>query len=139
MLPNFLALTVWFALSLAIIRLQITTPLPGITAYIIAFAIAYYMLAKRDRHSKISKPEPAPAPSDQSANWKLIVLRACAGGTVIGATLPQGSIFFLLYILYAHYLFPLGILPGTLLSEALVLLAIYLTIRWQKIKHRYKK
>ena len=183
LLPNLLSLTIWFALSLAIIRFQITAPLPGITAYIVAFAIAYYMLAKRDRHSKISKPEHAPAPSNRSADWKLILLRACAGGTVIGAavllakilnplwggifsvfpasfisifniilltrgsrllipigaTLPQGSIFFLLYILCAHYLFPLGILPGTLLSESLVLLAIYLTIRWQKIKLRYKK
>jgi hypothetical protein len=179
LLPNLLSLAVWFALSIAIIRFQITAPLPGIIAYIVAFAIAYQILKKRDRHQKYPNQKTPSVESKQSSNWKLILLRACAGGTVIGtavllakilnplwggvfsvfpasfisifniilltrgprllipigATLPQGSLFFLLYILCAHYLFPLGILPGTLLSEALVLLAIYLTIRWKKTKH----
>ena len=178
LLSNILSLSVWFALSIAIIRFQITDPVSGIIAYIIAFAIAYQILKERDRHQKYHNQETPSAESNQSSNWKLILLRACAGGIVIGtavllakilnplwggifsvfpasfisifniilltrgprllipigATLPQGSIFFLLYILLAHLFFPLGILRGTLLSEALVLLAIYLTVATKKKK-----
>ncbi len=177
--PNVLSLAVWFIFSIAIIRFAITAPIPGIIAYIMAFVIAHYVLSKRGRRQKFSNQETSHRGSNHSSNWKLILIRACAGGTVIGtavllakilnplwggifsvfpasfisifniilltrgprllipigATLPQGSIFFILYILLAHALFPLGILPGTLLSEALILFFIYLTILRKKKKH----
>jgi hypothetical protein len=53
----------------------------------------------------------------------------------IGKTIPEGSVFFLVYVVLVRYLFTLGIFWGTLLAE---LITICLIVILSKLKQMYR-
>jgi len=50
----------------------------------------------------------------------------------VGKTIPEGSFFFLVYVILAYFLFDLGTLWGTVLAE---LITISLIVIFAKLKH----
>jgi len=50
----------------------------------------------------------------------------------VGKTIPEGSVFFLIYVILAYYLFAFGILWGTVLAE---LITIILIVIFAKLRH----